>query len=465
MENEKKGLNVSVKSFILAIGIIFALMVLTYALTFIVPAGEYARIADANGNYVIDTAGGFRYTEGGLSFVKWILSPILVLSAEGSGTLIAVIAFLLIIGGVFNALNKCGLMNYMLGRIVHSFAGVRYRLMAVMVLFFMAMGSLVGSFEEVVPMAPIVAAIAVGLGWSAEIGLAMSLLAAGCGFAAGVANPFTIGVAQGLAGLPMFSGIWLRLAAFALIYLLLFLFLRSAAKKIEKPVGELNSSNFIRDAKHDRALLAFVLILGTGIVSVLLSGFITALQDYTMIIVALMFLIAGIASSLLSGMGEKELGKSFLAGLISISPSVIMILMASSIKYILVESGILDTLLYGVVGMAQNMPRAVLILFIYLICLVMNFFIPSGSAKAFLLIPLIIPLAQIFGISSQLCIVAFAFGDGFSNVFYPTNPALLIALGLTDISYGRWAKFSGKFQLMNLLLTSLILLFGLAAGY
>ena len=111
------------------------------------------------------------------------------------------------------------------------------------------------------------------------------------------------------------------------------------------------------------------------------------------------------------------------------------------------------------------MSRAQLILFIYLICLAMNFFIPSGSAKAFLLIPLIVPLARFFGISPQLCIVAFAFGDGFSNVFYPTNPALLISLGLANVSYGKWAAYSWKLQGLNLLLTSGLLLLGLALGY
>ena len=95
----------------------------------------------------------------------------------------------------------------------------------------------------------------------------------------------------------------------------------------------------------------------------------------------------------------------------------------------------------------------------------MNFFISSGSAKAFLLIPLIVPMAQLFGIEAQLCIMAFAFGDGFSNVFYPTNAALLIALGLTDVSYGKWIKFSWKFQVLNLLVTSGLLLLGLAIGY
>jgi uncharacterized ion transporter superfamily protein YfcC len=184
-----------------------------------------------------------------------------------------------------------------------------------------------------------------------------------------------------------------------------------------------------------------------------------------MIIVAVMFLAAGTAAVLVSGTGTAEFRRSFVKGVVTVSPSVLMILMASSIKYTMVEGKILDTLLHAFVGAAGSMRPAILVLFVYLICLVMNFFIPSGSAKAFLLIPLIVPLAQLFDISPQLCIVAFAFGDGFSNVFYPTNPALLISLGLADVSYGRWAKYSWKFQGLNLLLTSALLLFGLAVGY
>ena len=103
--------------------------------------------------------------------------------------------------------------------------------------------------------------------------------------------------------------------------------------------------------------------------------------------------------------------------------------------------------------------------FIFLLVLGITFFIPSGSAKAFMLIPLIVPLAQLFGIHPQLCVLAFAFGDGFSNVFYPTNAALLIALGLADVGYGRWVRYSWKFQMVNLLLTSGLLLLGLAVGY
>ncbi len=467
MSKEKQnGLNISVKSFITAIVVIFVLMAITYALTLFIPAGTYERVEDINGNLIIDTNASFTDVQGGIPFWKWLLSPILVLGSSGSGTLIAVIIFLLVIGGVFNSLDKFGLMKYMLDKIVCRYGKVRYKLMAIIVLFFMALGAMIGSFEECVPLVPIVVALSINLGWDALTGVGMSLLAVGCGFASGVCNPFTVGVAQQLSGLPMFSGAWLRILSFVLIYLLLLSFLYIYSKKIAKPLKEENfKENFTLDKKMDLGVILFTSILGAGIAVILCSGFITFLQDYTMIIVAVMFLAAGIASTLASGMGIKLLSSTFFNGIISIFPAVIMILMASSIKYTLEEAKILDSILHQAILLAQNMPGWAVILFIYLIVLVMNFFIPSGSAKAFMLIPLIVPMAQIFGISAQLCIVAFAFGDGFSNMFYPTNPALLISLGLADVSYSKWFKWSWKFQLPNLILTSLILLFGIAVGY
>ncbi|MBR0026653.1 MAG: AbgT family transporter, partial [Clostridia bacterium] len=306
-----------------------------------------------------------------------------------------------------------------------------------------------------------------GLGWDVMTGLGMSLLAVGCGFASGVCNPFTIGVAQSLANLPMFSGIWLRAVSFLVIYgiLMLFLILR-ARKAAAKNLDAVQSSvSFQKDSKMDRGLTCFACILGIGILIVLSSGFITALQDYTMVIVAIMFLAAGISAVLLAGMKGKDLGKTFLKGVKSILPAVLLILMAGSIKYTLTEANVLDTILHWAVSTASGLPQWLIILFIYLIVLVMNFFISSGSAKAFLLIPLIVPMAQLFNINPQLCILAFAFGDGFSNVFYPTNAALLISLGLVDVGYGKWVRFSWKFQIINLVVTSLILLLGLAVGY
>ena len=463
-ENEKGGLNVSVRSFVGAIAVIFVLMILTYVLTLVIPGGEYARIIDENGNEIIDPKVGFTYTEGGLPFWKWLLSPFLVLGADGGGMIIAIIAFLLVIGGVFMSLDNCGMMKYMLDRIVDRFGKAKYKLHCIVTFFFMAMGAFIGSFEECVPLVPIVVALSVSLGWDVLTGMGVSLLAVGCGFASGVCNPFTVGVAQELAGLPMFSGIWYRAVGFVLIYLLLITFLLRHAKKVDTKKN-VRQENFDPDKKMDHALVCFASVLGAGILLVLASGFVTVLQDYTMIIVAVMFLAAGVSATLLACYGAGNLGKSFVRGMVNIAPAVLLILMASSIKYTLTEANILDTVLNWAVTVVEGLPKWMIILFIYLIVLVMNFFISSGSAKAFLLIPLIVPMAQIFGIEPQLCVMAFAFGDGFSNVFYPTNAALLISLGLADVSYGKWIKYTWKFQAANMVLTSILLLVGLAIGY
>ena len=247
-------------------------------------------------------------------------------------------------------------------------------------------------------------------------------MAAGCGFAAGVCNPFTIGVAQELVGLPMFSGLWLRAVSFVLIYMLLVIFLFVHVKKIEKPMESISFNENAKTSKKSKS-------------------------EYYL------------DSKL------KKLFVTFGNGVISVLPGVLLILMANSIRFTLMEGNILDAILQGAIAMVEGFPRWSVILFIYALVLIMNFFIPSGSAKAFLLMPLIVPTAQAFDISAQLCVMAFAFGDGFSNVFYPTNPVLLISLGLADVSYGEWAKWSVKFQLVNIVLTSALLLFGLVIGY
>lgn len=464
-KQEKKGMNISIKSFVTALVVIFILMVAAYVLTFVIPGGQYVRVDDGSGNLIITADSEFRTIDGGIPFWKWILSPFLVLGAPGSALVLAVIAFLLVIGGVFEGLAQCGLMQYMLDKIAWKYGVKRYTFLTVITFFFMAMGALIGSFEECIPLVPIVVALALSMGWDKLTGLGMSLLAVGCGFASGVCNPFTVGVAQGLAGLPMFSGIWLRALSFVLIFALLWLFVHTHAKKVEKPISAEIVNNFQLDARLDKGLKTFAVIIAIGLATVLSSGFITFLQDFTLYIVALMFLVAGISAPLVAGMKGKDLGKAFVKGLVGFLPAVLMILMASSIKYTLETANVLDTVLHGAVGLAATMPKWAVILFIYGIVLVMNFFIGSGSAKAFMLIPLIVPMAQIFGIPAQLCIVAFAFGDGFSNVLYPTNAALLVALGLADESYGEWFKWSIKFQLMNLALTAGILLLGLAVGY
>ena len=199
-KKKENVMDVGVKSFLTAIIVIFVMMILTYSLTFVIPGG-------------------------GIPFWKWALSPVLVLFGEDSASLIAIILLLVVLGGVFNCLDKFGVLRLLLDKITAKFGKSRRVLLAVIPLFFMALGSAAGSYEECVPLVPVVVALAIRFGWDAFTGLGMSILAAGCGFAAGVCNPFTIGVAQELLGLPMFSGLWFRGINFVLIYALLVAFL------------------------------------------------------------------------------------------------------------------------------------------------------------------------------------------------------------------------------------------------
>jgi len=469
-KQQQKGLGISVRSFLTGTVMLFVLMILTYLLTFLIPGGSFERaIVDGKEQVV---PGTFRYQEGNLSFLKWLFSPVLVLGAEGSGTVIAIIAFLLVIGGIFHCMEKSGLMYYMLQVIGHKYAGQKYRMLAVITLFFMCMGSFVGSFEECVPLVPIVAALAVSMGWDALVGLGMSLLAIGCGFSTGICNPFTVGIAQQLAGLPMFSGAMLRILSFVLIYTCLLWFLIRYAKKIEadpaksllykKETGTKQQSIldevFVKDENKAKGLKRFGLILGTGILLIFASGFISFLQSVLMPMIALIFLTAGLLAVSACKMKASEIGRHFKDGAVSLLPAILLILMASSVRYTLTEARILDTILYRASGMIEKLPASTAVLMLYLLVLLMNFFISSGSAKAFLMMPLIVPIADLCQLSRQLSVLAFAFGDGFSNVFYFTNPVLLISLGLAGVGYGTWAKWSVWFQTLVLVVTSLILL-------
>jgi len=477
MENQSKRVfNVGMRSFIVALIILFFLMALTYALTFLLPAGQYERVVTDGTESIV--AGTYHSVAGGLPLWRWLLSPFLALGATGSGTVIAIIAFLLVIGGAFNAMDECGVLSYMFNRVYRMFETQKYRLLLLVSLFFMCLGAFVGSFEECVPLVPIAVALAYSLGWDALVGLGMSLLAVGFGFSTGVLNPFTVGVAQELVGLPMFSGIWMRLVTFVLIYGLLIAFLIPYAKRIERnpkrsmiydpAMNErwaLMRTDYVQDHKKDKALIWFAVVLGTGVALILCSSFVKFLQEIIMPLIAVIFLVAGTISSLVSGMSLRAYLKSFSKGMLNILPAVLLILMANSIRYTMVESKILDTILYQTVQLTQNASSGVVVLMIYALALILELFISSGSAKAFLLMPLIAPIADLSGISRQIAVLAYAFGDGFSNVFYPTNPVLLISLGIVGIGYGKWFKWSAKIQLAVLVLTCGLLLFANSIGY
>jgi uncharacterized ion transporter superfamily protein YfcC len=386
------------------------------------------------------------------------------------------------VGITLSVLDRSGILGAALARIVGRFGKRKYLLLGVISLFFMAIGAFFGIFEEIVPLVPIALGLSFMLGWDSLVGLGMSILAVNMGFSAAITNPFTIGVAQQLAGLPLFSGAWLRLLIFISIYSVFLLFLTRYARKVETRPQE--SPMYAEDAAGRRryasldlqrlaqsipnlrgALIWLGVFLGLVLVVLIAGPLVPGISEYSMPIVGLLFFIGGVGAGLISGAPRGVVGKAMWDGLVGIAPAIPLILMAASVGYIVAQGGILDTILYRGEQMFSGLGPFPAALAVYIIALALEFFIASGSAKAFLLMPLLLPLSQMAGVTAQTTVTAYCFGDGFSNLAYPTNPVLLICLGLTLVSYPKWMRWSLGLWVWVILITVIFLGIATAIGY
>lgn len=481
-KNAKGGLHVSTRSFLTTVAILVALMVLAGVLTRVLPQGQYARTLDANGNEIV-VEGSYMLTPDAerLPVWRWFTAPIEMLGDAQALTAIVIIVFILLVGGAFSVLDRAGVFRYLIAATIRRFGGRKYLLLCLISLLCMALGSTMGLLEETVPLVPLLVLLSLALGWDTLTGVGMSLLSVGFGFAAGTFNPFTVAVAQKLAGVPLFSGLWLRLIVFVLIYALLCVFLVHHAKKVEKnpqisytfaqdearrsTLTASGNDEILANKAVGRAALAFVIALGCVFGYVLLALTIPGLSDYTMVVMALALPCGALIAGGISRYNPKGIWKDFGSGVLSMAPGAVLILLSMSVRHIIEQGGILDTLLHGAYTLLQGMTPFAAILILYAIVLVFQFFVSSAASKAFLIMPLIVPLADLIGLTRQSVVLAFCFGDGFTNVFFPTNAMLLIVLGMVDIPYTKWFKWTWKLQLAVLILTALLLIFAVSVGY
>jgi uncharacterized ion transporter superfamily protein YfcC len=478
MTQPKSGAQISTKAFLQAVVIILILMIAAGILTRLVPAGQYTRL-ELDGRQVID-ATSFKLIDRPVYPIwRWFTAPFEVLGAEGNITVIAIILFILLVGVAFAVMDKSGILKSVISRIIKKFGGRKYPLMLVITFFFMALGAFFGIFEEVIPLVPIIIALSFSLGWDSLIGLGMSILATNVGFSMAVFNPFTIGVSQKLAGLPMFSGALPRVVLFILGYAILALFLRAYAKKIDRhpeasPVFDEDQKERLRlgsfqveqtDDPRMRAAIIFQVVSFSLILAVLVaSPFFPFLSDYALPITGLLFVIGGIGAGLVAGVG-KAIWRAVWDGFLGIAPAVPLLMMAASVRYIVQMGGILDTILHWAATLTTGLSPLAAALSIYGLTLVMELFITSGSAKALLLIPILMPLADLVHVNRQIAVSAYCFGDGFSNLVYPTNAALLITLSLTVVPYHKWVKWLLKLWFWIFLITVAFLALAVAFGY
>jgi len=484
---QKAGAQISQRAFIQSLVILFALMMVAGILTLIVPAGQYTRL-EVNGRETIDPD-SFQFTvRSDYPIWRWFTAPFEVLGSESGPTVIVIIVVLFFAGGAFAVMDKTGTLRAFIGRIVRRYRDRKYTLLWIVSLAFMFLGATLGTFEEVVLLVPVMIALSYSLGWDALVGLGMSILATNMGFSAAISNPYTLGVAQGLADLPLFSGAWFRIIIFIVIYLIFMGFLAAYARKIDQdpktslvhgedsaerekykrssPADKGTDLSFTKeDPKQNRAMNFFGIFLIFILLIMLAGPFVPAISDYALPIVGLLFLIGGLGAGFLSGAGNKTVWQGLIEGWGGLAPSVPLILMAASIRYIIDSGGVTDTILHAAAEPFTQLGSFPAALVVYALALGIEFFIASGSAKAFLMMPIVLPLADLIGVTRQTAVLAYIFGDGFSNLAYPTNPVLLISLGLTVVSYPKWLRWTAKLWLWVILATIVFLGIAVAINF
>jgi uncharacterized ion transporter superfamily protein YfcC len=484
---QKAGAQIGQRAFIQSLVILFVLMMIAGILTLVVPAGAYNRIT-VDERETIDAASYHEIEHPDYPAWRWFIAPLEVLGSDSGLTVIVIIVVLFFAGGAFAVMDKTGTLRAFIGRIVRRFSGRKYLLLWMVSLAFMFLGATLGTFEEVVLLVPVMIALSYSLGWDALVGLGMSILATNMGFSAAISNPYTLGVAQQLAGLPLFSGAWFRIIVFIVIYLIFASFLSAYARRIDKdptaslvhkedkaerekykrsnPVDKtVDTSLIAEDPKQNHAMNFFGIFLLFIFAAMLAGPFVPAISDYALPIVGILFLIGGLGAGFISGAGGKTVWQGLKEGIIGLSPSVPLILMAASIRFIIDSGGVTDTILHAAAEPFTNLGAFPAAIVVYALALGVEFFIASGSAKAFLMMPIVLPLADIIGVTRQTAVLAYIFGDGFSNLAYPTNPVLLISLGLTVVSYPKWLRWTAKLWLWVILATVAFLGIAVAIGF
>ena len=455
-----------IKGFPHTITIIMFIMVVFVILTWVIQAGEYQR-EEFNGRMVV-VPGTFKE----IPNQPQGLWAMLTAPIKGFVSAAQIIGFCLLVGGAFGMINKTGAISSGLSSVLSlSIRKPKYKKLViplVMTLFSLA-GATFGMSESVIVFVMITIPLAIAMGYDSITGICMSFMAAGVGFAAAITNPFNIGVAQGIAELPMFSGwdfriiVWVIMTSLAIIYVVLY------TRKLEKnpllsPVYELDKTRNLQDLNNTdqmeftwkrKAILAFLFI---SLVILVIGA--NKWKWYINEISAL-FLALGIVSAIIYRLSMKETIDSFISGAKDMITAGIIIGLSRGLLVIATDGKIIDSILFAVSGWGKDLPPEVSIQFIFLFQSCFTFLVPSGSGQAALTVPIVAPLSDLLGIGRQTAILAFQLGDGIMSMIVPTSGVTMGVLAIANIPYPVWLKWFVKLLLLFFIASMLLLVFAL----
>lgn len=424
--------------------IISAIIVLCALATWLVPGGQFVKADD----------GSVSYSGIASQPQSWQIFSALY---DGFCRQAGIIVFILVVGGAFWILNATGAVAYGIRRFIAGVGRHEKLVLAGIAVLFSLGGAVFGMSEETIPFVGIVVPLVVSMGYNAVVGFLIVYVAANIGFSGAFLNPFTIGVAQEMADLPLFSGMGYRVLCWCILTSAMVVFTLVYASRIRKaPDAAGMSADAPEEAAGSHRRHALILIVLLVTVVALIVG-VTCLHWYISEISAL-FLAMGVICGVIAGYSANRIADEFVAGAKDIFPAAMVVGLASGIVVILENGHIIDSILHGMATGLDGAGRTGALSLMYGIQTVINLVIPSATAKAAITIPIMAPFSDMIGLSRQAMVLAFQFGDGFTNMITPTSGVLVAALAMARIPYAEWFKIAWKWILALILLGFVLLL-------
>lgn len=445
--------------------LVFSIMVICAILTWIIPAGSFDRMTDELGNEVV-VPGTFHEID------PTPVGPWKLFNSFFDGFVDAadIMFFIIFASSYVHILTKSNALNALTGVMLKKVGNRDNLIIPVFMTFFAIGGTTFGMFEETYALIPVFVVIAITLGYDRLVGGAIVYLGVATGFAAAIINPFTIGVAAGVAGVPLVAPkiTIFRTVAFILFLVLNTTYLMRYASKIRKDPSksllygthEDMTGMMTREecmaveftTKHKISMFGFVILL-----VILVWGIIS--QGWWFTEIASLFFIFMLITAFINGMNLNEIADAFVDSTKASMYGCLLVGFSRGISMVMAAGGIIDTVVYALSNVVGNLPTSLTGIGMLIVQNLINFFIPSGSGQAVVMLPIMAPLADIVGMTRQMAVVAYQFGDGFSNMIWPT--AVALECGIMGISLKVWYKFILKLFAMMFALQCILMVAGI----
>lgn len=448
--------------------IIIMMMIVAVLLTWIIPSGEFERVKDEVSKQSIIIPGTFKYIENNpISLFK---IPVYIM--KGLAKASDIVFLVIIVGGAFNIIIETGMFQSFAGRLTKVFSNKEVLIIPVFSTIF-ALACTTMGVNTFIGFAPIAVIIARSIGYDAIVGVSMVALGGAIGFSTGTFNPFTTGVAQSLAGLPIFSGLGYRFICLVAFLIVTNIYIIWYAKKVKanpesSVVYEMEQENKkieVSEKQHDKIEGKHYLVLLIVIACFVLLVYGSQNWKWKLQENAAMFIWMGVLSGFAYGFGPSKIAEEFTKGARKLVYGALMIGMANGISLILADGKILDTTVQYLGGLLVALPSYLQAAGMFLMQLLINGLITSGSGQAAATMPIMLPVADIIGMTKQTAVLAFNFGDGLSNYILPTSSALMGFIAMVGISYSNWMKFMWRLFLIWIVVGAVLVIIANSINY